>query len=347
VQFCPSVYEHAAGLIGKTPWEVSRNSRLLSKAHIEAFRLYNHRPVVVGIDIYNLEAEAYGATVDRPSGTGVPAILRHPYSTTEELMTLEPFNPKTDGRIPMVIEAAGRVADECPEADVRIPLSGPFSLATNLMGFENLLCEIMTSPDLVVRTLSHLVAGQVEFCKEVVRQDLDIAFFESAAVPPLLSPDNFRDIELGALKKIMEETSAIVGHPVPCIMGGDTLPILDYILQTGTGYVCCPVGTDQKTFMEKMRAHPDVMVRINMNPGVMKQTKNFGVLEKEVDRVLELANNRVKVCIGTGCLPFETDPQMVLKTREYILSKNIGRNKGNQAIRKPGCRISGNQDTGK
>ena len=346
MQFCPSVYEHAAGLIGKDPWEVSRNSRLLSDAHIEAFRLYNHCPVVVGIDIYNLEAEAYGATVDRPSGTGVPAISRHPYSTAKELMTLEPFNPKTDGRIPMVIEAAGRVADECPEADVRIPLSGPFSLATNLMGFENLLCEIHTGPDLVADALGHLVAGQVEFCKEIVRRELDIAFFESGAVPPLMSPDNFRDIELGPLKKVMEETSAIAGHPVPCIIGGDTLPILDYILRTGTGYVCCPAKTDQRKFMDKMRAHPEVMVRINMDPGPMT-SKNFSEVEKEVDRVFELANNREKVCIGTGCLPFETDPQMVLKTREYILSKNIGRNKGNQAIRKPGCRISENQDTRK
>ena len=51
VQFYPSVYEHAAGLIGKNPWEVSRNGQLLSKAHIEAFHLYRHRPVVVGIDI--------------------------------------------------------------------------------------------------------------------------------------------------------------------------------------------------------------------------------------------------------------------------------------------------------
>ena len=325
MQFCPSVYEHAAGLIGKTPWEVSRNGQLLSKAHIEAFRLYNHRPVVVGIDIYNLEAEAYGATVDRPSGTGVPAILRHPYSTAKELMTLEPFNPKTDGRIPMVIEAAGRVADECPRVDVRIPLSGPFSLAANLMGFENLLCEIITSPDPVARTLNHLVAGQVEFCKEVVRQGLDIAFFESAAAPPLLSPLDFKNIVLDTLKEIMEKTAAVVGHPVPCIIGGDTAPILDSILETGTGYVCCPAGTDQQMFMDKMRAHPNVMVRINMDPKPIT-SKNFGEVEKEVDRVLELANNREKVCIGTGCLPFETDPEAVLKTKEYILSKNIGRN---------------------
>ena len=319
MQFCPSVYEHAARVIGESPWEVSQDVELLSKAHIEAYRLYRHRPIVVGIDIYNLEAEAYGAVVGRAAGNAIPAICEYPCSSVKELIALEPFNPKTAGRIPMVIEAAKRVSDNCPDADVRIPLSGPFSLAANLAGFETLLCEIITGPDLVAEALRHLVAGQVEFCKQVVREGLDIAFFESAATPPLLSPQNFRDIELEALKEIMEKTAAVVGHPVPCIMGGDTLPILDDILLTGTGYVCCPAKTNQLKFMEKMRDHPDVMVRINMDARAIT-SKNFEDIEKEVDRVMALAENRRNVCIGTGCLPFEAEPEVVLKTKEYILS---------------------------
>jgi len=237
-------------------------------------------------------------------------------------MNLEPFDPKTDGRIPMVIEAAKRVANECPEADVRLPVAGPFSIATNLMGFEGLLCEIATSPDSVIETLCHLVTGQVEFCKEIVRNNLDIAFFESAAVPPLMSPQNFRSIELPALVSIIEKAAAVVGHPVPCVMGGNTAPILEAILETGTGYVCCPAGTDQKMFMEKMKAHPEVMARINMDPRPIT-SGNLQAVKKEVDRVFALANNREKVCIGTGCLPYEADPEMVLKTREYILSRNV------------------------
>jgi len=301
IPFSPSVYEHAARVLGRTPWDVSR------------------------IDIYNLEAEAYGASVEKPAGNGIPAISKHPYGTVKELLNLQPLDPQRHGRIPMVIEAARRVADECPRADVRVPLSGPFSLAANLVGFESLLCEIQTDPHLVSGALKHLVAGQVEFCKEVVRQGLDVAFFESAATPPLLSPQQFRDIELEALEKIMNETSAVVGHPVPCIMGGDTLPILDDILKTGTGYVCCPAKTNQKKFMEKMRSHPNVMVRINMDPRGIT-SKNFDDVQKEVDRVLALAENRPNVCVGTGCLPFEAAPDMVLQTKEYILSKSTQQN---------------------
>jgi len=322
IEFAPSIYEHAARVIGSSPWDVSRDASLLAKAHSEAYRLYGHRPIVVGIDIYNLEAEAYGAEVSRPSGNGIPAISRHPYSTSRELIELSPFDPRSAGRIGMVIEAGRRVVEEFGEADVRIPLSGPFSLATNLMGFENILCEIQTDPDLVAAALRHLVDGQVEFCKEIVGRGLDIAFFESAAAPPLLSPDNFRDIELGALDEMIERTSAVVGHSVPCIMGGDTLPILDYILATGTGYVCCPVATDQKRFMEQMESHGEVTVRINIDPGPMT-AKNFEGIKNEVDRVVSLAENRSAIIVGTGCLPFETDPDVVLKTKDYILSKNV------------------------
>jgi uroporphyrinogen-III decarboxylase len=325
MQFSPSVYEHAARVIDRSPWEVSRSADLLAQANIEAFRLYRHCPVVVGIDIYNLEAEAYGAPVERPSGNGIPAIHRHPYSTTEELASLEPFDPRADGRVPMVIDAAKRIVRACPDADVRIPLAGPFSIATNLMGFEALLCEVHRNPGSVIEVLHHLVSGQVEFCREIESNSLDIAFFESAAVPPLLSPQQFRDIELPALRQIMEKAGAIVGHPVPCIIGGDTAPIVEAILETGTGYVCCPAETDQQLFMEKMKSHPEVMVRINMDPRPMT-AKNFEAIEKEVDRVLTLAENRQKVCVGTGCLPFETDPEVVLKTKAYIISKSAEKN---------------------
>lgn len=322
MQFCPSIYEHAARVIDKSPWEVSRDVELLSQAHIKAYRLYQHRPIVVGIDIYNLEAEAYGAVVGRAEGNAIPAISEYPCSSVKELLSLKPFDPKSAGRIPMVIDAAKHISQLCPDADVRIPLSGPFSLAANLTGFENLLCEIQTSPDLVAEVLRHLVAGQVEFCKEVVRNRLDIAFFESSATPPLLSPQQFRQIELGPLKEIMQKTASVVSHPVPCIMGGDTLPILDDILSTGTGYVCCPAKTNQQKFMEKMKDHFEVTVRINTDARAIT-SKNFGDIEKEVDRVMALADNRPNVCIGTGCLPFEAEPEVVLKTKEYILSKEV------------------------
>jgi uroporphyrinogen decarboxylase len=320
VEFTPSVYEHAARLIGRTPWEVSRNPELLAAGHGRALELYQHRPVVVGIDIYNLEAEAYGAKVQQPSGTGIPAISSAPLTSTKELLTLEPLNPRTDGRIPMVIEAAKRIGQRHPNADVRIPLSGPFSIAANLMGFESLLCEVSINPDSVCRALCHLVTGQLNFCREIVNEGLDIAFFESAAAPPMLSPQNFRRIELAPLKMVLEETASITGHPVPCIIGGNTYPILDALLETGTGYLICPYETDQKRFMDRMRGYPEIMVRINMDVRAIV-SNDFAAARRELHRICELAAGREKICIGTGALPYEADPQMVIRIKEYVSAR--------------------------
>lgn len=319
MKFSPSVYEHASSLIGSSPWEVSRNSDLLFQAHAAAFRTYHHDPVVVGIDIYNLEVEAYGAEIQRPGGNGIPAISEYLCAHARDILELSSFNPASDGRIPMILETAKRLAREFPEADVRVPLSGPFSIASNLVGFDSLLCDVLTASDEVKWALDCLVAGQIPFCKEVASAGLDIAFFESAATPPLLSPHMFRNIELPSLRTLLDKSADLLGHPVPCIIGGDTAPILDSIMETETGYVICPSETDQRTFMNKIASYSDVMVRINMNPQVFT-SDSMDRVYAEADRVLDLAGNRQNVCIGTGGLPFNAIPDTVLKAGEYVSS---------------------------
>jgi hypothetical protein len=151
MQFAPAVYEHCARLIDRRPWEVSRDPDLLFEGQAEAYRRYRHAPVVVGVDIYNLEAEAYGARVDEPDGNGIPAIVDHPFAASADLLALPPLNPVRDGRLPMVLAVGERLRDAMPEADVRIPVAGPFSVASNLVGLNALLCDVLTDPGLVRR----------------------------------------------------------------------------------------------------------------------------------------------------------------------------------------------------
>lgn len=317
MEFAPAIYEHAAKLIGRSPWEVSRDEELLFQAHAAAFRTYRHRPVVVGIDIYNLEAEAYGAVADRPDGNGIPAISRHPCGSTADLLRLAPFDPASADRIPMFIRVARRLADAFPEADVRVPVSGPFSVASNLMGFENLLCEVFSEPDGVREALLHLVEGQLAFCRALVAARVGITLFESAATPPLLSPEAFASIELPALRALVQGGSAVAGAPLACVMGGNTGPILEHLLSTGVGYVICPPETDQAAFLEKLRAYPDVSVRMSMSPQLIADGDLDGI-RREVDRLLALAGSRPGATIGAGVIPYEADPQVVLKAQEYV-----------------------------
>jgi uroporphyrinogen decarboxylase len=316
IAFSPSVYEHAAFLIGMTPWEVSRDMRLLCKAHSTAYELYNHSPIVVGIDIYNLEAEAYGCVVQNPNGYGTPAITNGIFNSIEDTKSLKPFNTQTDGRIKMIIDSGVQIAKDFPDADVRIPVSGPFSISASLMGFGKLLESIALSPAEVRDFLIRLVEGQIRLCQAVVDAGLDVAFFESAAAPPILSPKYFHDVELPALKETMERVEEVVGHPVPCIIGGNTEPILDDILSTGTGFIICPAETDQEKFMRKFGERIDVKVRINMSPHIVARGSKDDIIT-EIERILILAHGRSNVLLGTGAVPYETPPENILFIKEY------------------------------
>jgi len=319
ISFSPSIYEHAAFLIKRTPYEVSRNIDLLIQSHCKAYEIYHHSPIVVGIDIYNLEAEAYGCIVEKPSGYGIPAIKRNILSSIGDAISLKPFDPDDGGRISMVIEAGSLIAERFPEADIRIPVSGPFSIAMNLRGLTGILEDISDAPGNVSDFLKQLVDGQVIFCEAIVKAGLDVAFFESAAAPPLLSPGHFHAIEFPALKDAMEKIGKVAGHPIPCIIGGDTEPILDDILNTGTGFIICPAETDQEKFMKKFGNRQDVKVRINMKPAIVAHGSEKDIIA-EIDRIISLADGKPNILLGTGAVPYETPYENILLIKDYAES---------------------------
>ena len=310
------IFEHAAALIDRAPWEVSRDAELLFQAQAAAYRLYRHQPLIAAIDHYNLAPEAYGGVITQPDGHGVPAITEPLLASATELLRLRPLDPCRDGRLPMILEVASRLKREFPEAEVAVPVDGPFSIASALVGFDRLLCDVAEDPDAVRAALMHLVAGQVGLTEQAMALGLDVAFAESAAGPPLLSPRLFREVELPVLKTLLAEMGRIMGHPIACLMGGDTVRILDALLETGTPSLVCPHETDQAAFVKRLRDRPDILVRVNLHSGIVARG-NWDELRAEADRALAFALGRPNTVLGAGVLPYESKPEDVFRLRDY------------------------------
>ncbi len=315
--FVPVVYEHAAQLIGKRPWEVSRDVDLLVAAHSAAYTRYHHSPVIAGIDVYNVEAEAYGSVLGDAGGLSIPSVVRYACSRVGEILDLPPPEVRTGGRFPKIFEAARRLQDRFPTTKVRVPLSGPFSIASNLVGFEELLYGVIGEPDLVSEVLLHLARHQGIVVGEANAMGLDVIVFESAATPPLLSPSAFRAVELPALQVLADAHRSTAGTGFHLVVGGNTVSILDSLVGLQPALLLCPSETDQKTFMEQMRLHPEITVRINISPIVFTAAGESSAFV-EADSALALAAGRENVNIGTGVLPYDADPEIVLRIQSYI-----------------------------
>ena len=310
------MYEHAAKFIGRSPWEVSRNVDFLVEAHAAAYAVYRHAPVVAGIDVYNVEAEAYGAVVGASREYEVPSIVGQLCRDAADICTLAWPDASRSGRFPMIMEAAARLKGECPDAEVRIPLSGPFSIACALVGFQGILTEVLTNPDTVAAALRHLAAGQVEVCRAFAARGFRVMFFDSAASPPIISSDSFHSLVFPALRAMIAGARSLTNESPPLILGGDTSGILEDLLMTGTEYLICPAETDREAFMAVMKNHPSVTVRLN-TPAVLFASDNREALRTELRYLTKLAAGRPATLLGSGVLPYDADPSMVRYAQEF------------------------------
>jgi hypothetical protein len=111
--------------------------------------------------------------------------------------------------------------------------------------------------------------------------------------------------------------SEIMGHPIACLMGGDTVRILDALLETGTPALVCPHETDQAAFVNQLMDRPDILVRVNLHSGIVAHG-SWDELRAEADRVLAFTRRRPNTVLGAGVLPYETVPENVFRLRDYI-----------------------------
>ncbi len=312
-----AAYEHAARLIGLTPWEVSRHPVRLLEAHQAAYRQYRHDPVMVGMDVYNVEAEAYGTTLAEPAGNTVPVPARHLCATAADILKLPPFRPDRP-RLSEIVDAARRLKDRHPEAHICVPLSGPFAIACALLGFEKTLSEAVENADALGEALLFLARNQAACARYAAERGLEPYIFESAAVPPLFSPALFAKQEKPALALILAEAAKVFGRPIGCFLDGDTLPVSDDLCACGPGIILCPRQTDQTRFIDAMKRYPDIRVRVDMDATVFSSANPAPALA-EADRVARLAKPLgPRACLGTGILAFDAVPATVMAVRDHV-----------------------------
>lgn len=155
VPFCPAVYEHKAALIGTTPSRLSRDAALFEQALIREVELYRPDMLVVGCDVYNIEAEAAGCTVRFYDSNDVPSIAERAVRVNDAVSTLRLPDPEKDGRMPICLEAGLRIQERFGrDMIVRGALSAPFSIACELVGAEQLLIAMIDDPEWVSRLLA-------------------------------------------------------------------------------------------------------------------------------------------------------------------------------------------------
>jgi uroporphyrinogen decarboxylase len=289
----PSIYEHGAAVLGRAPGEVARDAELLARAALESYARYRHDLVTVGLDIYNVEAEALGCAVSAGEGDSIPGIVSHPLADARALdpSALAIPEPGPANRLGLLAEATARVVDEIG-GDVWVYgcMGGPFSQAVELRSFENLIGDIYETPEAVHALMEKTTALALQQAGRLSARGAGIYLYESWATLPLIDPAIFAEFVVPYNQRVIAAVRAEYETPPPSvIMGGDTAILVDFFLQAGASLMAADFNTDFDLMREKT-AGRDMLIRGCADPKLIERGDWAG-LERTVQSLAERARH--------------------------------------------------------
>ena len=318
VPFVPAVYEHKAWFVGRTPSEVCRDSSLLLESVLAEFEALRADAIVVGIDVYNVEAEACGCAVSyfNPPDTSIPSLAPGSGLITGDRLPagLVVPDPSSAGRMPLMIDATERARRAIgKDVEVMGALSAPFSLAASLMGAANLFMAMASEPDTAHRVIAFAADVVIAYGSAYAERGLHAALFDSQASPGLISPRSYREFVLGPTQRVVRELTQGGMKYVPLVIGGNSDPIVEACLETGANYILCDGGGSVKGFLPACREARRAFRR-NVPAAFLLSASLSEIGERAREEIASAAGYEGFI-LGTGIVPYGIPAEKILALR--------------------------------
>lgn len=98
------------------------------------------------------------------------------------------------------------------------------------------------------------------------------------------------------------------------------MPIFSALAELAPGFLICPSETNQADFVKAAADFPEIAVRINMPVSALLESdwKKTALI---ADSAMALARSLPKGSVGTGIVPFDVSPDLILRLRDHIQKK--------------------------
>ena len=322
--FVPSIDEHGAALLGRTPAEVSCDAGLMADAAIAAFRAYQHDLVTVGIDIYNIEAQAFGCAVSHDeTAVSIPGVTSHPLAGPEMPDPASPAIPQPGegNRLGLIAEACRRVRQAIGgEVWVYACTGGPFSQAVELRGFNDFIVDIVTNPDAAHRLMARTTQLSIEHAERLSRVGVGVYLYESWATIPLIDPSIFGAFVVPYNHQVIQFVRRhFPATPPPAIvMGGNVSILIDFFLEAESSLVVCDFNADFDLIRSRTAGRP-IIVRGCVDPKAIERG-DWPTLSRAIGTLASKAKGMRNFLWGCGCVPYHTPREHVLRLKEMCLA---------------------------
>ena len=179
IPWIPFAGVHAAKLLGIRAEEYLKSSEHILNGVSKVIELYKPDGIPVVFDL-QIEAEVLGCSL-KWSDSNPPSVISHPVQDGVDIKNLRvPY--ASEGRIPVVIDAAKQLRGKYPDIALYGLITGPFTLALHLMGTD-IFMKMFENPDEVSRMMSFCANVGKMMAHEYIGSGCDVV----AMVDPMTS----------------------------------------------------------------------------------------------------------------------------------------------------------------
>ncbi len=319
IPFVPAIYEHKGALIGKSPSEICRNADLLYAGLLKELQVYDADMLVIGIDVYNVEAEALGCKVIYfEDSNDCPAVVEPVVHGPADLHRLGVPDPERAARMPLYLDVAERLSREIGACIiVRGAVTGPYSMAAELIGAEQWVLLTVDDPGFAREVIQFCARVTVEFGKAFLKRGVEPIIFDSRATPTLASPRVVKSLVLPVYRDyVIPELKAAGGRFLPLIIGGNTTSIIDDLIATGATQFLSDRPANLAKWCEKALA-ARVPVRANVDALLVNRGPAAAVRRQAVE-ILKNFHAHPGFLLGCGVVAYDGNPEHVHAIRRTL-----------------------------
>ena len=302
------VFGHAATLAGVDLKDYVQNGDLLARCQIQALKRYDYDAVFALMDV-GVETEAVGSKLNYRANL-YPAIGSYALSSATDIASLSIPNPHEAGRMPELLKAVKSLRQAVGD-DVLVVgcVSGPMTLATQLLGIEKTLYLAIDEPEQFYGLMKFATKVAIDFGIAQIEAGAHLPIvFDPSSSPDVIPPQFYREFVLPHMKALFTAYKQAGTIANWLHTAGPIAAILPLFPTVGVDIANLDYCVDPSDALERV---PNTCLDGNIKPlSFVQETPE--TITAESSELLDRFSHRGGFILSSGCeIPPESKPENI------------------------------------
>jgi len=345
IPVAPFMNDLAAKVYGVTVGQFVTSGEVMARAQLALHEALGQDVIFIGSDNYYI-AEGFGCQTNIPEDE-IPNLRRPAVEAISDVYALKVPNPLTDGRMPVMLEATRRLRGMVGDSvALRTPGTGPFALASYLVGTEKFLLEVGliegglpgANPEAVHYALNLAAEALIAFGQACFDAGSDILHCgDSLASCDMISPRTYERFAFPYQQKVIQAWKGYGARTLLHICG-NAAKVLPLYAATGADIV----EIDHKVDLAyaKQTIGDRTCLLGNLDPVSVLWQGSPDRVRREAERCIAAAAHGGGYMLGSGCMVPRIAPLENLRAMVGAARARAG--EGDEKVERRRQALSGN-----